>query len=449
MASEFDFSVDIQDQIICLMAENTTFLDQCVRRRIESSYFSSEMRQMIVSMVLSHYRDYMACPGYDNLEQLVIDEIVKNHRIKDEDLESYYQILKKISLKKATDKAGWLLDRMDLFIKKRVVYNVTNKLAALQDRVAIDPDVPLSLMREAIDEIESKTGRQLIESLTDGDVEKSKSDIVGRFNIAPIDQAAGGGLSVGSFVVIVGYTNIGKSWCATHLAKMATRLGESPLLIDLERSNRAVKQRLRMCFTGMSKEELASGDMPVESIVRKSLIKKSRVILVNDEEKHMKVSELPGIIENAREKYGVRPRLIIIDSADDLSPPEGSYRERIDRTTAIYTWLKNYAKDAENDVCIVTTTQAQRKSHDSYWVSGANVGDDINKVRKATLGLSINGKDDEIQKGYLRLWVFKNTDGLVGTRVWIKRKFDRGQFIVDWGEFISAEKHLELIRAAT
>jgi len=259
---------------------------------------------------------------------------------------------------------------------------------------------------------------------------------------------------VGSFILVLGYTSVGKSWCASHLVKHAARLGETPLLIDLERSNRQVRLRLRMCFTGMTSREIRQDSRRASEVVEKSMVKKSNVILLSDDEKSMRVDELPNILDKVEKKYGRRPRFVMIDSADDFTPPEGRYREKIERHTATYTWLKNYAKEEENDVCICTTTQAQRKAEHKLWLSSGNVGEDINKVRKATVGISINtiSRQDgdfalEAQKGFARLFLFKNTDGPFGTRVWIKRDFRIGQFVLDWGLYNWLE-YRELLREA-
>jgi archaellum biogenesis ATPase FlaH len=437
MIDEFDFSVEIQDQIICLMAENTKFLEQCVRRNVKAEYFSSEVRQVIVSIITGYYTEYVCCPGFDRLQQLIVDEASNGKKIKEEDIESYSHIWETITLlRKATTNYDWILDRMDSFIKKRVVYRLTERLSNFRDRLGVDPDLPLEAIREALGEVDSKTGRQVIESILDEEKEKPRSEIVGKMNIADIDSAMGGGFTVGSFVVVLGYTNIGKSWCAAHIAKIATRLGESPLLIDLERSNKQVRLRINMSFSGKTKEEVLRDSRETRSIVRTSLVKKSTVILINDEEKSMSVSGIPSILDSITDKYGIRPRLIILDSADDLAPPQGvKLRDKLDRTTAIYTWLKNYAKEVENDVCVITTAQAQRRAEKAWWIGSGHIGDDINKIRKATVGISINGLPHEIKQGYSRLWVFKNTDGPVGTRVWVKNNFGTGQFMTDWGKF--------------
>jgi len=165
--------------------------------------------------------------------------------------------------------------------------------------------------------------------------------------------------------------------------------------------------------------------------------------LVSDEEKSSRVDELPGLLEAAEEKHGQKPRLILIDSADDFLPPVGSYRGDIEKNTAIYVWLKNWAKN--EDLCVVTTTQAQRRGENRWWSSGSTVGDNIKKIQKATVAISINATPLEIDGGFGRFFLFKNTEGPVGAKIWFKKGFEIGQMFTKQGNYNHLE-YLEMLK---
>jgi len=193
-------------------------------------------------------------------------------------------------------------------------------------------------------------------------------------------------------------------------------------------------------MTGMTREEMDNDSAKAKSQTKKSMIKRSEIFLLSEEEKGMAVDDLPATLDEIEEKTGKKIRLILIDSADDMLPPKSPELQRatsIEKSTAKYTWLKNYSKD--NDLCILTTCQSQRRGETKWWLTSGTIGDDINKVRKATFGISINGLDSEVKLGLARLLVFKNTDGPTGQACWIANDFERGQFCVDNGPYNRSE----------
>lgn len=450
MTDKFDFGDQLQLAIARMMIEDTGFLSSCLRGGLIPGYFYSEIVANIVHLVIDYFDQYSQAPKFAAIGQLLADALQKGRgRYHKDDTDVYIKTLGSIvqvDVSEGYDE--FVKERLNTFVKNRIVYNLTETLLTLRDRNIVDPDKAIGFIRTALSEVEDRTGSQSIESLMEAGEELDFGDTVCRLNINSIDNSLGGGLKVGSFVVIVGYTNIGKSWCAVHIAKLSTRFGNSPLLIDLERSNRVVRLRLRMCFTGMTREQMARSPVETRNLIASSMVRRSNVILVSDDEKHMAVDRLPSLLEEVEEKYGVRPRMVIIDSADDMDAPGGhQYRFKIDKTTEIYTYLKNFAKDEANDVCVVSTTQAQRRGETVQWISAGTVGDDINKIRKATVGISINARPAEVAKGFVRFYLFKNSDGPVGAKAWAKTGYEKGQLFTQ----VEAYKHLvydELLKLA-
>jgi replicative DNA helicase len=226
---------------------------------------------------------------------------------------------------------------------------------------------------------------------------------------------------------------MGKSWCINHLAKMAVRFGYSPLVVPTEMSNNSARLRFKMSFTGLTASEVFKAPAEVREQTASSMNKGADIYLLSEDEKSMRVDELPAIIEDTESKTGKKIDLVLFDSADDLLPPEGRYKNSIESNTAIHTYLKNFAKD--EDICVVTTAQVRREGEKKEWLGVSNVADNINKLRKATVGISINGVEREKKRHYYRIWLFKNTDGWEGAKVWCKRNFERGQFITRYGKF--------------
>jgi KaiC/GvpD/RAD55 family RecA-like ATPase len=433
--SELDVSELDQDKILVTMVCDTNFLAKCIRKRIKPQYFSGAVRQAVSKLVFNFFNKYDKAPK-ENITDLIADSMTKGLANK-ADMTMFEQYLSKIfGIDDSDINHEYLLDCMDWFIKRRLALTTINELNKMKTRLDTDPDRLLNVMREAITELDVSVGKQMIELFSETPVMKTRSDIATRFGIDIIDEALGGGFQIPNFVVIQGYIGRGKTWCISHLAKMAARYGESSLVIINEASNKMFRRRLYMSMTGTTKDELNDSLQSIIQQSKRALIKKSDIILLNEEEKGMCVDDLPNILSEVATKSARRKdvKLILIDSADDFLPPKGGkYRTGIEKSTAIYTWLKNYSKD--NGLCIVTTSQSKRIGETAWWLTSGTIGDDINKVRKATLGISINATDQEVELGISRILVFKNTDGPTGAKAWIANDFSRGQFCTNSGRY--------------
>jgi len=433
-----------QDYVLFNMIEDTAFLSQCVRKKLHPEHFTSDIRRILAKLSIEFYLKYEKAP-LENLLDL-IDQYLIN-RGKEDETKAFHDEIDRIYRASYSEKSSrYILDRIEEFVKHRVIMAASNEILKLKERIGSKSDKILSIMRSVLLDTDQIEGKSAVESiLDDSDIEPLK--VVTRFNVPVIDNQLRGGLKLGDFAILLGYTNRGKSWAINHLAKMATRIGYSPLVMPIEMPNKKAKLRFHMSFSGMTESEVYSNRLEVKKRTKGSLLRKSNLFLLGEDEKEMSVDRLPAVLEEIRIKYGKEPKLILIDSADDMLPPSGvRYKEQLTETTAKYVWLKNFAKD--NEICVVTTVQAQRRGETMYWLKASTVSDDINKARKATVGISLNANDIEDTLGYLRLFLFKNTDGKVGARAWIKTDFERGQFSIDNGRYNKLE-YDELISAAS
>jgi len=441
---EFDIGGDDQDKVMMLLVYNDTFLSRCIRKGVEPDLFSSKPRRKFFKIVKSFYEQYKKAPG-DDIASVLADALSGQSMImRDDDIpliEEYVDRLFSVDLDSI--KSKYFIDRIELFMKKRIMMTATNSLMKLKDRFNVDTDRPLSIMEDAVSKIKLTTSKMSVESLLGDNVYEYDRDIQTKWNVPTIDFPIGGGFFSGSFTVIQGYTSRGKSWAATHLAKMATRFGNSVLLAQIEMANKTSKRRIKMSFTGLAEGDVIKNAAETRRIIKCSMLKHSDIFLLSDDEKSTSVDSLPDILDEIEDTHNKRVKLIILDSADDMLPPSGRYRNKIEKSTATYTWLKNFAKD--NDICIINTTQTQRIGEKKYWLSTGNVGDDINKMRKATISYSINATDFEAAIGFCRIWLNKNTDGPTGAKVWLRQDYGKGQFVVEHGLY-DREEYSEMVK---
>ena len=263
--------------------------------------------------------------------------------------------------------------------------------------------------------------------------------------IPEIDKYLGGGLKVGSFTVLLAYTGIGKSWAAGHLCKIANRLGNSALYIPTEMANRTVRLRWKMQCSGFSQEDIFIRGGEVRTAVLLNARRGAQTYLITEEEKDLHVDDVPSIVSEIEEKFNDKIKLIVFDSLDETQTPKNfKSNEKIEKSTEKYTWFKNYLKD--NSIAGATTTQAQRRGETARWLKASHVGDDINKIRKATIGISLNqsiaGEED---CDLMRVFIFKHTDGPAGAKAWVKRDLEFGQFVTDSGRYTDLRDYKETV----
>jgi len=431
MSGDRDISSTDQDHVIKMMLIDDDFLAKCIRKKLVPDYFSSLVRKNIVKLTMDFFFAYGKAPN-DSIVELV-SKFLKG-RGKSEEQEKYDNFLVKIYMDDLSEKSEqYLLSNIGQFSEDRVIISATNSLLKLRERLDSRSGQYISLMRKAIVDIDAISGGSLIESILDDDI-IDPSPVVTKFGMDSLDSVLGGGLKAGRFVILLGFLGRGKSWAVNHLAKMATRYGVSPLYIPIEMPNRTARLRFKMSFGGLTEKEIYENPGLARSATKRSLLKKSDLFILSDKEKEMSVDDIPSVVDEIRQKHNKHIKLILIDSADDMEPPKGKkYRDKIEGSTEKYTWLKNYAKD--NDICIITTVQSQRRGGEKKWLDATTISDDITKARRATVGISLNVSMEEEKLGYCRIYLFKHTDGRVGTRIWVKQDFSIGQFVVDWGKY--------------
>lgn len=439
---DYDIGEDDQDRVIMHMIEDSEFMRQCERRKIVPDYFTGDGRYTAVEWIRRFFVKYQRAPQADLVEFMRTGyDQRKITKKKLDEVMDYLNAITEAGLPPSDN--GYLVDRLDFFVKKRVATMACDEMESISTEAKRDPDAILDIMRNAIAEVTRSTGRKVAESMREDPQYDFGRDILTRFGVPAIDRSLGGGLQVGQLVVIQGYTNRGKSWIINHLAKHAARHGRSSLVIPTEMGNWTWRLRMKMSLTGLRQDEVPEEPKRVRKKIDESMTRGSDIMLLEEEEKGMAVTDLPSVVEEVRERSGRNVRLVLLDSADEMEPPPGQYRNNIERSKASYIFLKNYAKD--EDMCIVTTSQSQRRGETRWWLTSGTIGDDINKVRKAHVGISINALDDELEKGLGRLLIFKNTDGPVGAKAWIQNDYSRGQFAIS-SERYNKETYREIMR---
>jgi archaellum biogenesis ATPase FlaH len=442
--SEIVLPEDIQDEVVALMLEDDHFASNCYRRIATPDIFSGDQRRSLVREILDYVEDFGEAPK-DTILPYIEEKQVQNI-LSGEAVDGIIDYLFKIVSRQNGISPAFIERHFNTFLKKRIAAAGINRLLKAQDRFVHSPERLIDIMRETITAADSTGDGVVVECLSEDPVFDFRTDLVTRFGVDLFDRTLGGGIHAGEFGILQAYTGVGKTWACCHLSKHAVRLGNSCLAGFMETSNRLIRLRMKMTFSGMTKEEIAADPQTVASRIQEGSTHHAEVFLLSEDEKGMSVDELPSVLEETEERnHGEKIRLVLLDSADDMLPPRGKYHSELEKTTAKYTWLKNFAKDTER--AIITTVQSQRIGETRYWLTKGTVAEDINKSRKATLGVSLNATRDEVEKGFMRWLVFKHSEGRTGGRCWIRSDFSRGQLYTESGEY-RKEQYKAMVESA-
>lgn len=112
---------------------------------------------------------------------------------------------------------------------------------------------------------------------------------------------------------------------------------------------------------------------------------------------------------------GWSPDILVIDYADILAPPPGYYRETRDQINA--TWKVMRRMSQKWHCLVLTATQADAKSYDTFLLRRKNFSDDRRKLDHVTSMFGINMTDDEAKVGLSRINSLKRrSEGYAETR---------------------------------
>jgi replicative DNA helicase len=210
-------------------------------------------------------------------------------------------------------------------------------------------------------------------------------------------------------------------WIA--LAYVIQRL--NVLFITLEDPKEEVEDRLDMAVTGMSMPNLKKREY--DPIVRKRFqsfrrLIRSKLSIVDGTQGTVSVRTIDDIIDQEREK-GFLVDAVIVDYDDEILPPEKKEHRRFEFAD-IYANLRQLA--ARRHLFLWTAAQTQRNTEELRVISADKLAEDISKVRKVTMAISIGQGEWGEDSVYLHVAAHKTDKSQVGTNIYTRR--DRGMF---------------------
>ncbi len=210
------------------------------------------------------------------------------------------------------------------------------------------------------------------------------------FWIAPLDDIVRPNLGRKQLGLVVAPTNRGKSLLLLWIALAYTMQRCNTLLITLEDAQEEVENRLDAIITGIPFLQMVSESRELRE--RFEAYKRgadSRLRIVDGTDEKFTVPMIERCLDDLREQ-GFRTDALVIDYDDYLVLPT-PMKDRRQEIDSIYRDLKTLG--AQRNLYTWTAAQTQRNTSEMKVLSGDKVADDIGKIRKSTMAISI-GKGD-------------------------------------------------------
>lgn len=336
-------------------------------------------------------------------------------------------------LKETTLEAGEVIaERVVEYKRERARFEAFEEIVALQQSGELTDDKMLTLCRGVVDTFKTESD-PWVEVFSPGEVEARilrRQWLQGGDNppllIDPLDirtQMIGRG-QVGLWVAPY---KRGKSLALAHTSVAYAIQGLNALHVTCEDPKEVVEDRLDAMVSQLPIQELFHHGPDVAARLKQfKRMLMGRLWIRDATEGQCSLSWLEGQLEEARDK-GFPADALIVDYDDEIRPPK-SYGQTLARRfefADIYRMLRQLA--SRWGVFLWTAAQTQRDTEGLRIISGDRTAEDISKIRKATVAISIGNGTDRAENAHY-LWVCASKVGKKFVGTYICHREDQGIF---------------------
>jgi len=449
--------LDLQDAVLALMLRSSEFTDFVSKRVPLDDVFFDKFKKKIACDICSFKLKYGRC-SFDDL-QLRWKETESDESVSL--LEQYLDRLKGLDVSK-----DYVLDRLDDFVKRQVFSS-----AILQAQEALkneDVNRIQKIFETSIEKVFRYEGK--IESVLDEAFfeevfrkEVSDSEFLMTTGFSDLDKYAH--LRRGSLWVWLGLYSTGKTWALIYLFREALLQGVIPLFITLEMTKKEIATRFYMSLAGVSlngqKETyvLTEDFSDVESFIPNSIFDKrdeikkllqfckgfGDALIYDGTADRLTPSGIRSLLEEFKIRYKYYPDMLLIDTPDLMSADKRFSEPRLE-SIEIYKQLKLIA--LKYKIAVVVVSQANRSAEGKLWVTGKETAEDISKMQRADVGISISQTPLENELKIARLMIVRNRIGEKLKKFVLRQNYSIGQFLIS-GREMSPDEPIPCIPETT
>lgn len=221
-------------------------------------------------------------------------------------------------------------------------------------------------------------------------------------------------------------TSAGKSAALVYLARSAIAQGKKVLIYSLEMGKESYEDRLDMCMTGLTREELDQGERIEDTL--KFLYKFGGDIWLKTFPAGItKISNLRQHQQTLANTEGFHADVVLLDYLDLVAPENSELAGDLHATgNQVTTLFRGWMQ--EEETCGHTAAQSGRAAGEQAFADIHHMAGSIAKAYVCDVLLSINRTQAEAAAGLTNIWVLKNREGPARYPIQIHSNFAKMAF---------------------
>ena len=293
-----------------------------------------------------------------------------------------------------------------------------------------DPGEAKSLLDRAQYRVEEAQESVKVSTHADEVLHQKRERAVVPTGLDDLDRAWRGGIRRAELGIMMAPTGVGKTMALCQLAVNAFWEGLTVLYYSFELTEDQVLERVLCGIVEKGRGEVVK--KPWADLLARAIHDRGGVAPGDVEVRppsQMSVADLKRDLDGYREKNGAYPDLLLLDSADDLTP-NGKFDRTYEALRSTYTSLRLDIAQSLN-IPVWTSSQTNKEGVEKARSSLKYVADAFAKAQRAhyVLGLAQTEQDIlDLEGPFISVYVLK--DSLHGTRgAWLKcrAEFGRGE----------------------
>lgn len=387
--------MDIERALVCKII-STGQLEDAISKGVRADLFMDEECREMYEYILDHTRRYKSPPSMKAVES---------------DKPDFEWTL-------VQDSLDYLVDRFNVLAKRRLANEMVLELAKLCDDPKNGPNLDLHFL-DAARQLAVAVPSARVENFLDMEkridqYERDKKEGIKpgvKFGISKLDEWTGG-MQPHEFVVVAGFSGLGKSTLLMQVAFNAWAAGKTPLYISLEMESRAILRKFDAMASQLDYYQLKNLNLPDVAMSNwrkkaQELKDKAHGIPVIDSIRNCTPDHV--FAETVRHK----PDLVIVDylSLMRTSHPSGRNSSMWQALTEITQDLKQNARTL--GVPVLAAAQTNRAGGKD----GAeldNIGYSLSVVQDSDIFIGLFQDDELREQKQMELRIKKNRDGRLG-----------------------------------
>lgn len=261
-------------------------------------------------------------------------------------------------------------------------------------------------------------------------LEKTSPDLrpVIPLHLQELDDKFKGGIRVEEVGLIVGYTNVGKSFFALHTAFASAASGFTTVYISTEMSKMLVDTRLDAKFFQRPSDDFydyrfTAADLSrfEDKRARLTARMKERLFTYSTPVNSLTKHGIEAILDDVEAVSGTKVNLLVLDTADHMLPLT-TIRDKRLQQSAVYWDVKAVA--AERKLAVWTTCHTGGDGSKAL-LTEFDQAESREKGKIADKIITLNQTAAEYREDILRAYIAKNRGGDKGDTCWIATDFAR------------------------